>query len=132
VLAGLLLVVGGGLIAVGAREDWLLVHVPRGGTMALNEAGSRFGNALLVFAALIVILGLVRIGRGFAEDRMLHRIAFYVSVAAIAAILVRSAIFLSDHDLSIGDLDSYQHVDLRLGVYLLAAGVVVTLVSRWA
>ena len=131
-LAGFLLVLGGGLIALGARRDWLIAHLANNETATLNVWGSRFGNAVLVFAALIVVLGIARIARGYAKDMSLHRFASVASFAAIAVALARTGLFLVDHNLSIGSASSYSHLDIKLGIYLLFAGVAMTISSRLA
>ncbi len=87
---------------------------------------------MLAFAALIVVLGIARIARGYAEDKSLHRIASVASFAAIAAALARAGLFLVDHNLSIGSTASYGHLDLELGVLMLLGGVAATLLSRLA
>ena len=43
-LAGVLLVLGGGLVALGSRQEWLALNVPHGGTATLDVLGSRFGS----------------------------------------------------------------------------------------
>jgi hypothetical protein len=131
-LAGFLLVLGGGLIAFGSRQDWLIAHLANNETATLNVAGSRFGNAMLVFAALIIVLGIARIVRGYAEDKSLHRIASVASFAAIATALARTGLFLADHNLSIVSMASYGHLDLKLGVFVLLSGVAATLISKLA
>lgn len=131
-LAGFLLVLGGGLIAFGSRQDWLIAHLANNETATLNVAGSRFGNAMLVFAALIIVLGIARIVRGYAEDKSLHRVASVASFAAIATALARTGLFLADHNLSIVSTSSYRHLDLKLGVFMLLGGVATTLVSKLA
>jgi hypothetical protein len=130
VLAGFLLVLGGGLIALGSRQDLLTAHLAGGESATLNVAGTRFGTALLVFAALIAALGVARIVRGYAKDAPLHQIAAVASLAAIATVLARAGLFLIDHNLSIGSPSSYGHLGLALGVYALAGGVVLTLISK--
>lgn len=131
-LAGFLLVLGGGLIAFGSRQDWLIAHLANNGTATLNVAGSRFGNTMLVFAALIIVLGIARIVRGYAEDKSLHRVASLASFAAIATALARTGLFLTDHNLSIVSTASYGHLDLKLGVFVLLSGIAATLVSKLA
>jgi hypothetical protein len=132
VIAGFLLVLGGGLVALGSHRDWLSVHLPGDGIAVLNVVGSRFGTAMLVFAALIVALGIARIARGYAEDRSLHLIASLGALAVVVLALVRICIFLVDHNLSLGSLSSYGRLDLKSGGYLLCLGVVVTVSSRLA
>lgn len=131
-LAGLLLLLGGGLIALGSRQDLLTAHLAGNESATLNIAGSRFGTALLVFAALIVTLGVVRMVRGYAKDASLHQIASLASFAAIAAVLARTGLFLTDHNLSIVSPSSYGHLGLALGVFAVAGGVALTLVSKLA
>jgi hypothetical protein len=131
-LAGVLLVLGGGLVAFGSRQDWLALNVPQGGTATLDVVGSRFGTGMLVFAAVIVALGVARIARGYAEDRSLHRVATIAALAAIAMALARTGLFLVDHNLSLGAAGSYSHLDVKSGIYMLAGGAVVTAVSRFA
>ncbi|GEM_PF-1007736 len=146
-LPGFLLILGGGLIALGSQQDWLTAHLAgnqsaglnaAGSRFAgnqsatLNSAGSRFGIAMLVFAALILVLGFVRISRGYAKDASLHQIASWASFAAIAMALARTGLFMSDHSLAITSTSSYGHLSLELGVYLLIAGFISTLVSRLA
>lgn len=131
-LAGVLLVLGGGLVALGSRQDWLALNLPHGDTATLDVIGSRFGNGMLVFAAVIIVLGIARVARGYAEDRALHRIAMVAALAAIAMALARTGLFLVDHSLSITAASSYTHLTIERGIYLLAAGTVVTAVSRFA
>ena len=120
------------MIALGSRQDWLIAHLANNETATLNVAGSRFGNAMLVFAALIVVLGIARIARGYAKDESLHRIASVASFAAIVVALARTGLFLVDHHLSIISTASYGHLDLKLGVLMLLGGVSATLVSKLA
>lgn len=146
-LAGFLLILGGGLIALSSQQDWLTVHLAGNQSSGLNApgsrfagsksatlnvAGSRFGIAMLVFAAAILVLGFVRISRGYAKDQSLHQIATWTSIAAIAAALARIGLFISDHNLAITSTSSYGHLSLELGVFVLIAGVLSTLVSRLA
>ena len=131
-LAGLLLLLGGGLIALGSRQDLLTAHLAGNESATLNIAGTRFGTALLVFAALIAALGVVRIVRGYAKDASLHQIAALVSLATIATILARGGLFLADHNLSVVSPSSYGHLGLALGVFVVAAGIALTLVSKLA
>jgi hypothetical protein len=132
VLAGVLLVVSGGLIAFSSRQDWLVAHLGNNESATLNVAGSRFGTALLIFAMIIVGLGIARIARGYAKDNALHRIASVASLAAIALALARAELFLVDHNLSATSTASYKHLDLKLGVLTLLGGVIVTFLSRLA
>jgi hypothetical protein len=132
VLAGFLLVLGGGLIALGSQRDWLTAHLAGNKSATLNVAGSRFSIAMLVFAALIIVLGFVRISRGYAKDVSLHKIASLASLAAVAAALARSGLFLADNNLAVSSPSSYGHLSLELGVYALAGGVISTLLSRLA
>jgi len=132
VLAGFLLLLGGGLIALGSRQDLLTAHLAGNESATLNVAGARFGAALLVFAALIVTLGVARMVRGYAKDTSLHQIASLASLAAVATVLARSGLFLADHNLSITSPSSYGHLGLALGVYMLAGGVASTLLSKLA
>lgn len=129
-LAGVLLVLGGGLIAFGSRQDWLVANLPNG-KATLDVVNSSFGHALLFFAAVIAALGIARIARHYAQDRGLHRIASIVSLIAIATALVRFELFLSDKSLSLG-VGSYDHLEPRQGSYLLLGGVLVTICSRFA
>jgi hypothetical protein len=131
-LAGFLLILGGGLIALGSRQDWLVAQLANNESATLNVAGSRFGNAMLVFAALIVVLGIARIVRGYARDDSLHRVASVTSLAAIATALARTGLFLTDHNLSIVSPASYGHLDLEQGVFMLLGGVAATLISKLA
>jgi hypothetical protein len=132
VLAGFLLILGGGLIALGSRQDLLTAHLAGNDNPALNVAGTRFGTALLGFAALIMVLGVARIVRGFAKDALLHQIASFLSVGAIAIVLARGGLFLVDHNLSITSPSSYGHLGLAIGIYALVGGVVLTFVSKLA
>ena len=132
VLAGFVLVLGGGLIALGSRQDLLTAHLAGNESATLNIAGARFGTAMLVFAALIVVLGVARIVRGYAKDPSVHQIASLASFAAVATILARTGLFLTDHNLSIGSPSSYGHLGLALGVFLVAGGVVLTFFSKLA
>ncbi|MGA9761778.1 MAG: hypothetical protein WBQ14_05085 [Gaiellaceae bacterium] len=131
-LAGFLLVLGGGLVALGSRQDLLTVHLAGNENSALNVAGSRFGTTLLIFAALIATLGAARIVRGFAKDASLHQIASFISVGVIATVLARGGLFLADHNLSITSPSSYGHLGLATGIYALAGGVVLTFVAKLA
>ena len=131
-LAGFLLILGGGLIALGSQQDWLTAHLAVNQSATLNSAGSRFGIAMLVFAALILVLGFVRISRGFAKDPPLHQIASWASFATIAMALARTGLFMSDHSLAITSTSSYGHLSLALGFYMLLGGFISTLVSRLA
>lgn len=131
-LAGFLLILGGGLIALGSQQDWLTADLAGNKSATLNVAGSRFGIAMLVFAAAILVLGFVRISRGYAKDQSLHQIATWTSIAAIAAALARTGLFMSDHSLAITSTSSYGHLSLELGVFMLIAGVISALVSRLA
>ena len=131
-LAGALLVLGGGLVALGSRQDWLGLNLPHGGTASLDVLGSRFGNVMLVFAAVIIVLGIARIARGYAEDQALHRIATIAALAAVATALARAGLFLVDHNLSIGSPASYNRLDVKSGIYLLAGGAVLTACARLA
>lgn len=131
-LAGFLLILGGGLIALSSQQDWLTVHLAGSKSATLNVAGSHFGIAMLVFAALILVLGFVRISRGYAKDASLHQIASWASIAAIAMALARIGLFMSDHSLAITSTSSYGHLSLELGVFMLIVGVISTLVSRLA
>jgi len=132
VLAGFLLVLGGGLIALGSQRDWLTAHLAGNESATLNVASSRFSLLILVFAGLIIVLGFVRVSRGFAKDASLHQIASLAALAAVAAALVRIGLFLADHNLAISSASSYGHLSLELGIYLMAGGVVTTLLSRLA
>ena len=131
-LAGFLLVLGGGLIALGSQRDWLTAHLAGNESATLNVASSRFSLLILVFAGLIIVLGFVRVSRGFAKDASLHQIASLAALAAVAAALVRIGLFLADHNLAISSASSYGHLSLELGIYLMAGGVVTTLLSRLA
>jgi hypothetical protein len=132
VLAGFLLVLGGGLIALGSRQDWFTVQLAGNESATLNIAGSRFGNAMLVFAALILVLGVARMVRGYAQDVSLHGIASLAAFATIATVLARTGLFLNDQNLSITSPSSYGNLGLQLGIYVLAGGVISTLLSRLA
>ncbi len=132
VLAGFVLVLSGGIIALGSRQDLLTAHLAGNESATLNIAGTRFGTAMLVFAALIAALGVARIVRGYAKDPPLHQMASLVSLAAIATVLSRTGLFLADHNLSIVSPSSYGHLGLALGVFLVAGGVVLTFVSKLA
>jgi len=130
VLAGFVLVLGGGLIAYSSRQDWLVANLPPG-KATLHMTGSHLGHALLFLGAVIIALGIARILRGYAEDRGLHRLATIVSLVAIVTALVRFELFLSDQTLSLG-FGSYGRLDLRSGSYLFLSGVVLTFCSRFA
>lgn len=132
VLAGFLLFLGGGLIALGSRQD-LLTGRPAGGeSVTLNLSASHFGHAILVFSALIIGLGVARIARGFAKDAPLHTTASLISIAAVVAALARAAIFFSNHDLPLTSPSSYGHLGLAAGALLIAGGVVTTFLSKVA
>jgi hypothetical protein len=132
VLAGFLLVLGGGLIALGSQRDWLTAHLAGNESATLNVASSRFNIVILIFAGLIIVVGFIRVSRGFAKDPPLHQVASLASIATVVAVLIRTAIFLGDQSLSIGSPSSWTHLDPALGIYLLAGGIVVTLASRLA
>lgn len=131
-LAGFLLILGGGLIALGSQQDWLTAHLAGNGSATLNVASSRFNVPMLILAGLIIVLGFIRVSRGFSKDVSLHQIAALASFAAVAAALVRTGVFLADHDLAIGSTSTYGHLSIGTGVYLMAGGVVTTLLSRLA
>jgi hypothetical protein len=132
VLAGFLLLLGGGLVAFGSRQDWFTAHLANNESATLNVAGSRFGNAMLFFAALIIALGIARIIRGYAKDETLHGIASLAAFASIATFIARTGLFLTDHNLALTSPSSYGHLGLGLGIYILAGGVIATLVSKLA
>lgn len=132
VLAGFLLILGGGLIGLGSQQDWLTANLAKNESATLNVAGSRFGNVLLLFAGLVIVLGFVRISRGYSEDSPLHQIASLASLAALVTALVRTWLFLVDHHLSVISTSSYGHLDLKLGVLMLLGGAATTFVSRFA
>ena len=131
-LAGFLLVLGGGLIALGSQRDWLTAHLAGNESATLNVTNSRFSILILIFAGLIIVLGFVRISRGYAKDASLHQVASLAALAAVAAALVRIGFFLADHNFAISSASSYRHLSLELGIYLMAGGVVTTLLSRKA
>jgi hypothetical protein len=132
VLAGFLLVLGGGLIALGSQRDWLTAHLAGNESATLNVTSSRFSVVMLLFAGLIIVLGFVRISRGFTTDVSLHQIAALASVAAVVAALVRTGLFLADHNLAISSTSTYGHLSIGMGAYLMAGGVVMTFLSRLA
>jgi len=132
VLAGFLLVLGGGLIALGSQQDWLTAHPVGSESVTLSISASRFSIVILVFAGLIVVLGFIRVSRGFAQDPPLHQIASLASAAAIVAVLIRTAVFLGDQNLALSSLSSLTHLDPALGIYMLIGGVVTTLAARLA
>lgn len=129
-LAGFMLIVGGGLVALGSHQDWLTASLPQNASATLNVVGTRYGTAMLVLAMLIAALGVARIARGYAEDRALHRVATVALLAAIALAFARTGLFMADHNLAIGSPGSYGHLDLRRGVYLMLLGAVTTISSR--
>ncbi len=131
VIAGLLLVVGGGLLAVGSRQDWLTLDLAQGGTVTLSVNGTFLGGVLLALAGLIVAIGLFRIERGYSEDETLHRIAAYCSIAVAAIVVARAWIFLDEHNLRVSDSATYGHLSFLTGLYLLAGGAVVTLLAKY-
>jgi hypothetical protein len=132
VFAGLLLVLGGGLIALGSQRDWLTAHLAGNESATLNVASARFSIVMLIFAGLIIVLGFVRFSRGFSKDVSLHQIAALASAAAVVAALVRTGLFLADHNLALSSTSTYGHLSIGLGVYLMAAGVAATFLSRFA
>jgi hypothetical protein len=132
VLAGFLLLLGGGLVALGSRQDWLTVHLASNESATLNVASSRFGNAILAFGMLIMALGIARFVRGYAKDESLHKIALVAALGAVAIVLARTGLFLTDHNLSVGSPSSYGHLGLALGIYVLALGVVSTFLAKLA
>ena len=124
---------------MSSRQNWLSFHHASGkGDLVLNEsatlniADSRFSVVILICAALIILLGFFRVSRGLSKDVTLHQIAALASFAAVVAAFVRTAIFLDDQNLAVGSSSSWTHLDLARGIYMLAGGVVVTLVSRLA
>ncbi len=129
-LAGFLLVLGGGLIALGSQQDWLIAHLTSGANVTLNVSTSRFSIVILIFAGLIIVLGFIRVSRGFAKDPPLHQIASLASLATIVAVLIRTAVFLGDQNLAVGSLSSWTHLDPARGIYMLAGGIVTTLAAR--
>lgn len=131
-LAGFLLVLGGGLIAWGSQQDWLTAHLAGNESATLNITNSRFSIAMLLLAGLIIVLGFVRVSRGYSKDVSVHQIASLASFAAVAAALVRVGLFLADQNLAISSTSSYGRLGIGLGVYLMAGGVVATLLSRLA
>ena len=100
--------------------------------MTLNVMSSRYSLLILVLAGLIVVLGFVRVSRGFAKDASIHKIASLAALAAVAATLVRIGLFMADHNLALGSASSYGHLSAELGLYLMAGGVVTTFLSRLA
>lgn len=131
-LAGFLLVLGGGLIGLGSQRDWLTAHLAGNESATLNVTSSRFSVAMLLLAGLIIVLGFIRVSRGYSKDVSVHQIASLASFAAVAAALVRIGLFLADQNLAISSTSSYGHLSVGLGVYLMAGGVVATLLSRLA
>ena len=131
-LAGFLLALGGALIALGSRQDWYTAHLANNESATLNIAGTRFGTALLIFAALIIALGVARVARGYAKDTSLHGIASLILFATVATALTRTGLFLSDHHLSLVSPSSYRHLSLALGVYMLAGGVISAFLAKRA
>jgi len=96
VLAGFLLILGGGLIALGSQRDWLTAHLAGNESATLNVASSRFSIAMLILAGLIIVLGFVRVSRGYVTDVSLHQIAALASIAVVAAALIRTGLFFTD------------------------------------
>lgn len=131
-LAGFLLVLGGGLIALSSRQDWLTAHLSGSESATLNVANSRFSVAILICAAVIILLGFFRVSRGLSKDVTLHQVAALASFAVVVAAFVRTAVFLDEKNLAVGSLSSWTHLDLARGIYMLAGGVAVTLASRLA
>ena len=131
-LAGFLVALGGALIALGSRQDWFTAHLANNESATLNVAGSHFGTALLIFAALIIVLGVARVVRGYAKDTSVHGLAALLSVAAVVTALVRTGLFLTDHHLSVSSPSSWGHLRPAIGVYLLLGGVISTLFSKRA
>lgn len=130
-IAGLLLVISGGLLAVGSRQDLLTLDLAQGGTATLSVAGTYVGGALLALAGLIVVLGLLRIGRGFSEDETIQRIAMYGSIAVCAVVIVRAWSFLDEHGVPVSHSATYGHLHLLAGVYMLAGGAALALLSKY-
>ena len=131
-LAGFLLVLGGGLIALGSQRDWLTAHLAGNDSTTLNVASARFSVVMLLFAGLIIVLGFVRASRGLSRDMSLHQIATLASVAAVVAALIRTGLFLADHNLALSSTSTYGHLSIGMGAYLMAGGVVMTFLSRLA
>jgi hypothetical protein len=131
VVAGLLLVLSGGLVALGVSNDWLVASLPGGGEATLHLIGTRFGSGLFGFAGALVILGLWRLERGYSDDETVHRLASLVSVAALIVALIRVFLFLGDHELAITQTSTYGRLSVQPGLYFVGAGLVLALLTRF-
>ncbi|MGZ4359969.1 MAG: hypothetical protein ACXVZW_09325, partial [Gaiellaceae bacterium] len=121
----------GGLVALGATNDWLDASLPEGGRVTLNVTGSGFGSGLLVFAGVLAILGLWRLSRGYSDDETVQRLASLVAVVGLLVVLVRIELFLSDHGFAVSRTSTYSHVGLQPGLYFLGGGLVLGLLTRF-
>ena len=131
-LAGFLLIIGGGLIAVGVHQDWVVTAPPTGPDQTLNVMGTLYGSCMLVLAGIIIVIGLFRIARGYDKDDGLHSMASFAALSAVLATIVRTLMFLHDKGLRLGSAATYENLDVHMGLYLLAGGFVVSLLAKMA
>ncbi len=130
-IAGLLLLVSGGLVALGVSNDWLVATPPGGSGATLHVMGSGFGSGLFAFAGLLAVLGLWRIERGYSKDETVQQLASLVSVAAVLVALSRVYLFLSDHGFAISSGSTYTQLSLQPGLYFLGGGLLLALLARF-
>ena len=78
--------------------------------------GTRFKKSFAVAFILIILLV----------------VAPALVLAAVLATIVRILLFLHEKGLNLGQSATYEHLDPRLGIYLLAGGLVVALFSKLA
>ncbi len=130
-IAGLLLVVSGGLVALGVSHDWVVAPLPGGSDVTLGVMGSRFGSGLFAFAGMLAVLGLWRLERGYSKDETVQRLASVVAVGALLLALSRLFLFLSDHGFALGSGSTYSQLSLQPGLYFLGGGLVLALLTRF-
>jgi hypothetical protein len=130
-VAGLLVVLSGGLVALGVSNEWLVAALPGGGEAPLHVLGTSFGSGLFALAGTLAVLGLWRLDRGYSEDETVHRLASLVALGGVLVALVRVSLFLSDHELALRQTSTYEHLSLQPGFYVLGGGLVLALLSRF-
>lgn len=123
-LAGLLLVAGGAVIAVGVSQNW--VTLPANG-QALNgfTMGSTPIDAVVSFAAggALMLFGLVIVLRGGAISRGLGFLCSVLAIAWAAEIVLLLSSANHDIDHLIPAVSLVRH--LELGYFLVAGGALV-------
>jgi hypothetical protein len=131
-IAGLLLVLSGGMLALGVSNDWLVASLPGGSDATLHLVGTRFGSALFAFAGALAILGLWRLGRGYSNDETVQRLATAVAFGGVLVALIRVFLFLSDHSLALTSRSTYLNdLSLQPGLYFVAGGLMLALLTRF-